>query len=703
MFDQPSAPVPFPAPCTSRRRAATAVLSLLLAGAAAGQPAPAIEEIVVHGDYRARTLAELPESAHVVDAAGIARRSASHLEQVLNLAANVSFASGASRARYVQIRGIGERGQFAEPLNPSVGLLIDGVDLSGLGGAATLFDVEQVEILRGPQGTRFGANALAGLVNVRTMLPTRDAGGSVHVEAADHGGRSVGVAGGGPLLADRLLYRVAAQRNVADGFIHNDFLGRDDTSGIDETTLRGRLRLLGEGGTTADLALGQVDADNGYDAFSLDNDRHTLSDAPGHDRQRSRYAAVDIALAGTPAVRADIEASIARSHVAYGYDEDWTFPGFHPDGYASTDDYRRDLGSASLEARLLSNPGGRLFGGTTDWVAGVHAIAQDADLARLYTFLAAPFTSEYANRRLAAFGQVDASIAAATTLSMGARVERRSADYDDSDGSRFRPRETLWGANASASHALGETATAYVAFARGFKEGGFNTDGTLDADLREFDAERLLSLELGVKGGNAAGTLGYRVAAFRMWRDDVQILSSITRVRGDGSAEFIAFVGNAAKGTNSGLEAAVDWRAGGDVTLFASGGLLRTAYRDFVNGNGEDLDGREQAHAPRWSFALGAEWRRRAWYLRAEAEGRAAFHFSDSHAARSRAYALLHLRAGYETGDFDIALWLHNALDHDYHVRGFEFGNDPRIGYATRSYTQLGEPRHAGVTASLHF
>ena len=66
------------------------------------------------------------------------------------------------------MRGIGERGQFAEPLNSSVALLIDGVDFSGLGTAATLFDVSQVEVLRGPQGTLYGANALAGLINVVT-------------------------------------------------------------------------------------------------------------------------------------------------------------------------------------------------------------------------------------------------------------------------------------------------------------------------------------------------------------------------------------------------------------------------------------------------------------------------------------------------------------------------------------------------------
>jgi len=131
-----------------------------------------IEEVVVTADYRKASLNDISASITVLDHRLIQQRGARHLEDILPDAPNVNLSSGASRARFYQIRGIGERGQFSEPLNPSVGVIIDGVDFSGIGNAATLYDVEQVEILMGPQGTRYGSNALAGLINLQTMAQT---------------------------------------------------------------------------------------------------------------------------------------------------------------------------------------------------------------------------------------------------------------------------------------------------------------------------------------------------------------------------------------------------------------------------------------------------------------------------------------------------------------------------------------------------
>ena len=105
---------------------------LLVALLALGAPAIAqqtrLEEIVVTAELRSAPLLNQVGSISVVTAQDIREREAQHLEGILNLAPNVNFAGGSSRARFFQMRGIGERSQFQEPLNPSIGLVIDGID-----------------------------------------------------------------------------------------------------------------------------------------------------------------------------------------------------------------------------------------------------------------------------------------------------------------------------------------------------------------------------------------------------------------------------------------------------------------------------------------------------------------------------------------------------------------------------------------------
>jgi outer membrane receptor protein involved in Fe transport len=662
-----------------------------------------LDEIVVTGEFRTTALDALPASVSVLDGEIIEDRAARHLEELLGLIPNVNLAGGSARTRFLQIRGIGERGQFAEPFNPSVGVLVDGVDLSTAASAATLFDIEQVEVFRGPQGTRYGANALAGVVNVRTHAPTETFEARAGFDAANYDALTLDAAVSGP-LAERLGARLALQQHSSDGFSDNLYLGRTDTNERDELSLRAKLRWSATDNVTVDTVLGRIDLDNGYDAFSLDNDRNMLSDEPGRDAVESTFGSVDIVWNAAAAFV--VEASVGDTHSdsVYGYDEDWTYVGFHPFGYSSTDYYLRDQRALTTELRVLSKEGGRLFSGSTDWVVGVYALDSEEDLTRVYTFFPAPFTSEFAVVRHALFGQLESPVGARMRLTAGIRFEQHGSEYVDSAGVTFSPDDDLHGWRLSVDRTFTDSLLGYVAAARGYKAGGFNQDGTLDPDLRLYDPETLLSYELGLKGTLRGGRLSARLALFRMARDDVQIASSITRTRPDGSSEFIEFVGNAAEGTNDGIEAEIAFAVNDRLEFMASVGLLDSEYEAFVNSAGQDLDGREQAHAPGYQFAISGRYSfADGWYLEAGAEGRDAFYFSDSHSERSRAYELINAVVGFERGDWDLKLWGRNLTDEDHFIRGYYFGNDPRIDYAERGYTQLGEPRRVGVSVARAF
>ncbi len=661
------------------------------AGAATSEPL--IEEIVVTAEFRDASVHRTPSSVSVVAIAERAEGTVQHLDQTLGWIPNVNFSSGGSRARFLQIRGIGERGQFAEPLNASVGLLLDGIDFSGVGTVATLFDASQVEVLRGPQGTLYGANALAGLINVTTPDPTDSFSGYVQLDGGDYGALGTGAVISGP-VSSNVGMRLAVNRYHDDGFIKNRHLERDDTGERDEFMARTKWVVDSDRGDRSVFHAGFVDVDNGYDAFSLNNDRTTLSDEPGRDEQRSWYAGFGGDYALGTGQRFEARIGYSDSDSDYGYDEDWTFVGFHPFGYSSTDRYTRQRTNLTVDLRLVSvdNP-------AFDWVAGVFHLRQSVDLVRRYTFLTAPFASDYSVDRYAAYAEVTRPLTPRLRTTLGLRYERHESDYDDSLGVDFSPGDDMVGGRLTAEYDLGDRAMAYAALSRGYKAGGFNTSGTLPVERRVFEPEKLWNAEIGYKARLFDGRLDVTTSLFWMLRRAVQVNTSVVLVRDDGSAEFIDFTDNAARGFNRGAEVELAWYVKPWLSVFANVGLLETEYEDFVNGAGENLDGRRQAQAPAYQFYGGWDLMPNdRWTLRIGLEGRGDYYLSDAHAERAPSYELLNASLNYRGRGWDARLWARNVTDEKYVVRGFFFGNDPRDLYTPRGFNQLGEPSRVGFT-----
>ncbi|MDA0979287.1 MAG: TonB-dependent receptor, partial [Proteobacteria bacterium] len=642
---------------------------------------------------------DLPGSVSVLTEEVIRSRGAQHLEDIVNAIPNVNFAAGTSRARFFQIRGIGERSQFVNPINPSVGFMIDDVDFSGAGTLATMVDVDQVEVLRGPQGTRYGANALAGLINIKTNEPTKGTYATLSATTATYDSRSYSLVANLP-LSDTLSSRWVLETHESDGYIRNDYLDRDDTNNRDELTGRARFAWQASDTWTVDLTLAGIDVDNGYDAFSLDNTRRTLSDEPGFDRQNSNYVSLK---SRWQLDRVDVTLLLnqSASEMDYGYDEDWTYTGIHPFGYTSTDYYLRERDTRSAEIRLGSTDSSRRFGDSTEWTVGIYLLTSAEDLQRVYTFQPADFFSEYDFDTRAVFAQLDTRLNDRLMLGTGIRFEQRSTTYSDSEKLRFTPDDSLWGGVVSLEYTLSDQALAYASVSRGYKAGGFNTDGSLAADLREFDEEYMIEYELGIKAAFPARQLDLQLALFYDQRHDQQVKSSVVRPRADGSTEFIDFFGNAAEGTNRGLEIDIRWYFAESWWLTASAGYLDATFDQYVNEFGEDLSGRDQAQAPGYMYNLALNYAEGPWFVTVSTDGKDAFYFSDRHAVQSENYSLLHLSAGYATDNWEVRLWGRNLTDKDYYTRAFgSFGNDPRKLYVTEPYYQYGEPRVGGLTVS---
>ena len=663
-----------------------------------------LEEVVVTAALQQQDAQRV--SVSVLSKEQIANRSAQHLEDLLSAAPNVNSAAGASRGRFFQIRGIGERSQFVEPVNASIAMLLDGIDLTGIGAAATTWDLQQIEILRGPQGTLLGANALAGLINLSSTPADSEAPVKLSAGLENYGGRRLGFSGGGQINGEWHA-RLAVQQYNADGFIDNRFLGRADTNERDELT--GRLGMVWQRDQQrVDIGLYRIDVDNGYDAFSLDNTRQTLSDQPGRDASQTDAARIRWQRQGSINMMAQLSAADTDS--MYSYDEDWSFVGIAPGWeYSSFDRYDRDRQMRSLEVRADASST------TLSWVTGLYLRREDEQLERDYTYLAAPFSSDLNIETTAMFGQVDVQLTDTITAFGGLRIEQRDSDYRDSEAVTSTLSDRLWSGRIGADWQLNNEHSLYLSLSRGVRSGGFNASllASIEAlpaasqaafaPLGRFDAESLRNTELGWRWNSADRRLSSDLTLFTMARRDQQVRRSATAIRPDGSTAFIDYTDNAARGNNRGAEWQLSWLARPNIMVKGALGLLSADYDRYVTALGENLSGRDQPQAPSYTAQLAFDWQVTE-RLNAGLEWTAmdSYFFSDRHDTRSPSRRLINAHLGWQHGDWSVRLWGRNLLDEDTFVRGFgSFGNDPRKEYALEPYYQYGEPRVVGATLEL--
>jgi iron complex outermembrane receptor protein len=686
-------------------------------GALAAEPEDVVDEVMVTATFRQQALQDVPASVSVLDAQTLREADRQHFEDVLSLVPNLNWAGGTSRPRYFQIRGIGEREQYEGAPNPSVGFLIDDIDFSGIGMPATLFDVERIEVLRGPQGTRYGANALAGLVMIRSNEPQQEPAYHVEAGAGDYGMRNAGVAATGPVAALKSAWRLSLQQQSSDGFMRNAFLNRDDTNDRDELTGRLKWKWQPSDATTVDFTLLHADLQNGYDAWALDNSRVSLSDRPGEDSQRATGASIRLTTTAWAPYTLTTIASYGDSKSTNSFDADWgnaeSWGDFTYDYFSRSD---RERSTGSFETRLASAQAAE--SGELAWLVGVYALRMSEDgrdiLTGAYADPSDPtwdgqsddeLLSAYDATNLAVFGQLDQNITNRWRWSAGLRVEQREADYGDhglwsgaDQTTDLSARDRMVGGQLSLSADVSENATAYVSVSRGYKAGGFNL-GNIPAEAREFAPEYLWNVESGIKGYFSEGRGYFDAAVFYQRRKDLQVRTG-QQLDPQNPGTYTFVTDNLPNGYNSGFEASLNYAVTSSLTIGGALGLLRTQASGGIAESGLAVPSREQAHAPEYTAAIYADWRHASGLgARIDVSAKDNFYFDvpTDHDMRSHSYALVNMKVGYEGDRWSTYLYLKNAFDEDYAIRGFYFYNEPPFSEKSL-YTQLGEPRQVGVS-----
>ncbi len=222
------------------------------------QESSRIEEITVRARKRDEFLVDTPVSVTAIDERKLEEAGVTRLDDIQGLAPNLQFSMGRSNQdTLVQIRGIGTpTGEIA--FDPGVGVYVDGVFLPrSLGGLVDVLDVQQVEVLRGPQGTLFGKNTVGGALSIRTIRPRDELEASVLVRAGNFGRvdtrAMLNIPLGRGFLEDKLMGRFAFASSHDDGYVRNVVRG-ERWSDRNSLSFLGSLRLLPSDDVSIDVS-----------------------------------------------------------------------------------------------------------------------------------------------------------------------------------------------------------------------------------------------------------------------------------------------------------------------------------------------------------------------------------------------------------------------------------------------------------------
>jgi len=687
----------------------------------------AIEEIVVTAQRRAESLQDVPIAITAFNEKMMKEAGITGIDNVAQFTPGFTLSSYNKVTPQPFIRGIGTNASGAGD-DASVAVFIDEVYISRAGAYdSNLFDLERVEVLRGPQGTLYGKNVVGGALNITTRRPSEEFEAKVNISAGNYDAGGLQTYVSGP-LSETVRAKLALASGQRDGLVKNTFTGSDLR---DEDNLSARAGLLWEVDDSTEVywaidasrdresGVGRVLAGEplaGVAAWSP-----SLNDRDNTDSLVDGYTDRDVW--GT-SLRITSEQS-------YGT---WTsVTGYRSTDYQFLDELVPVLSAHSLlmnyvdeeetqfsqELRLASSNDSSPF----EWTVGAYYFHDDIErieewdtqgFAELFgypypTGFRSHSDAENLTSSAALFGQVSYNLAEEWRFTVGGRYTEETKEFDIST-SGLEPlfgfltenytveSEETWddfSGKLSIDYMGFDNILLYLSVGEGFKSGAFNSLAP-DADqaAQSIDPELAMQVELGVKSQWLDDRVRLNAVVFSIDYQDLQVFQTTDDQR--------IIVTNAGQATSQGVELELIAKPLEGLDISASYSYLDATYDEYTT-SGSDYSGNRLQRAPKNTYSISAS------YLMPLTDlGELAFrvdylsqnkvYFNPSNAALQvdEGYELVNARVAFEPeeGNWELALWGKNLSDEQYAV----FKNDLSFIGTNSTADILGDPRTYGVS-----
>lgn len=717
------------------------VLALALPMSPAGL-ADIIEEVIVTARKRDESLQEVPISITAFNEDMLERINANELLDVFLRTPNFhQNYDGDAKGATPTVRGINSSNTAGA--DPAVGFYIDEVYMGNTTASSfDLYDLESIEILRGPQGTLFGRNTIGGVVNVKTKKPTDEVEGSAKFLYGNYDHVRINGLLSGPIVEGKLYGKVSALYNDRDGTVNNLNPGHTDLRTQDNWFVRSQLRYVPSAQTEINLTLdyrevdrigGATQADGQVAFFSgaIPNlaftfgdplDRTVNMDCCGNEQLEAWGIALDLSH--------QFELFEFRSISAYrGHNYNALIDvDLSPNQWVN-DGGPEDQTQFSQELRLTSTSDSRF-----SWIVGLYYFEQDTldqnfitfeqDLLPILGFppgtpdLTAQANGDQRTKSYAAYAHLDFDITDKFKLALGGRIthDKKKIDYAQTDQSGFfgggfaysdSDSWTEFTGDATLSYNWTDDFMSYASVSRGYKAGGFN-DGIGVADNPPFDPEFVWSYELGFKSTWMDGRVILNANGYYLKWKDIQASGFVVQ-QGGG---FRRITGNFGTADSIGAEA--------ELQFLVTENLLFSANFGYQDGEIEEnaangIAAVDSLTGPDYSIGLSTQYSHPlkdmgtlTWYVDGQIQGPNDHvpNFNDMGlnllGPEQDTFGLLNARVSFapDNGKWEFALWGKNLTDKAYLGRYFAGGGNPLIPPGA---TVIGEPRTYGAEIKVNF
>lgn len=589
--------------CPNVLRVFGVVTGTAVATVAWPQSIPALEEVVVTAQMREESLQKVPLSIGAYDKQFVERVGARSLTEMEAAIPSLNFGSGDRNTRgEIAIRGIGD---YARNIgtNARVAVYIDGV-LTGRSSSFDqgLLDVAQVEVLRGPQGTLAGTNALAGAINIVTQKPEETFSAELQANAGNFDAASL-VGKVNLPLSDDLFASLLISRSEQDGYIKNLTLNRD-LQGFNRDIAKIKFRYLGIERLTLDIGVDYLqDEEQSTNAEALANGMFNgFNMAPAiyevaHDADESQERelkglTIEASYESPTNFRWTSITGIRSNEFNELSEEDYS----PLNAAVSVFDEQSD--QISQEFRLAS-PKGDSF----NYVVGIYLLDQDISTNRqAITGPAFPLAPNASVQTPATAGVESASLylhgnyyfSERWSLTAGVRYvnEAKDIDYSSVDLTHMFvsvdhliDKQTFneWLPKVGLNYQMTEDVFLYTSVAHGYKSGGWNADFISTLENFHFEPEYAINYEAGIKSSFFEQRLKVNASAFVTKFDDFQVFQFVPAQAGTGT---ILSLTNAGKVNSQGLELDINANLTDNLVLGLGAALTSAKFDEFKNGGG---------------------------------------------------------------------------------------------------------------------